>query len=55
MIETIEELEEYDSEKEKSSLIREFGTNNLDILTNSENKNLLLKFEDNEEKEDEEE
>ena len=55
MNETIEELEEYDSEKEKSSLIREFGTNNLDILTNSENKNLLLKFEDKEEKEDEEE
>ena len=53
MIETIEELEETECEKEKSSAIKESDTNNLDILDNSEKKTLLN--EDKEKKQDEEE
>ena len=41
MIETIEELEEHECEKEKSSTLRESETNNLDYLDNLENKTLL--------------
>ena len=51
MIETIEELEEND----ESSPIRESDTNNLDKLSNSENKKLLSKNEDKEKNENEEE